>query len=296
MVKARDSLSFRHFKASLRKLGVIPQHSLKGGSLPLYDIYEDTFAVVRATTPELKEAAHRLRYQVYCVEQPFEDPAKNPGGLEIDEYDKRSVHTLLTHRRSGMLVGNVRLVLPKADDPFFSFPLQKLVSIDRLRNPDHVQISCEISRFCVSRDFRKRESDGLYTGVFLGKYANPTSLFTKTHRQRVIPFAPLGLIRAIYEMMIEQEKIWGYAALEPQLIRLLKKLGIESDLLGPAISYHGNRYPVIMDPLRIWKSVKKKNPEVWKILTKNGQLVDKMESLVRKYEHDERSHKLHSRK
>jgi N-acyl amino acid synthase of PEP-CTERM/exosortase system len=279
----RFSLALNHFWARLRKLGVLKQHSLNATFLPLYEIYEDTFEVVRATTQELKEAAHRLRYQVYCVEEPFESPADNPGGLEIDEYDQRSVHTLLIHRRSGMLVGNVRLVLPATRTPF-SFPMQNLVSIDKWRDPHHVQISCEISRFCVSKDFRKREGDGLYTGVFLGRYANPVSLFTKAHRQRIIPFTALGLVRGIFEMAIENEIIWGYALLEPQLIRILRKLGIGSDLLGPAVSYHGERYPVRMDPLKICRSVEKKNPEVWKVLTRNGRIVEKMETLVSKHE------------
>jgi N-acyl amino acid synthase of PEP-CTERM/exosortase system len=281
MKKATHTL--HRFKAGLRKLGVIPQHALDEAALPLYDIYEDTFEVVRAGTQELKEAAYRLRYQVYCVEQQFEDPARNPGGLEIDEYDARSVHTLLIHRKSGMLVGNVRLVLPDPRNPLLSFPMQQMASVDRLRDARHVERSCEISRFCVSKDFRRREEDGLYTGVFLGRHASPLSLFTKAHRQRIIPFTPLGLVRGIIDMALDHGITWGYALLEPQLIRLLKKMGIVSEVLGPAIAYHGSRYPVRLDPLRISQSAKSKNREIWKVLTNNGELIRKMESLVGKY-------------
>src|SRR5437762_7954441 len=99
VVRKRSPESLRRFKASLRRIGVQPQAPLSD-PLPLHDIYEDTFKLVRATTQELKEAAYRLRYQVYCVEQPFENPAEHPQGMETDAYDRHSVHTLLIHRRS----------------------------------------------------------------------------------------------------------------------------------------------------------------------------------------------------
>src|SRR5579863_3820741 len=149
-----------------------PVHGMGAGkphaaSLPLYDIYEDTFALVRADTDELRTAAYRLRYHVYCMERPFESPVAHPNGLETDRYDERSVHTLLIHRKSGMLVGNVRLVLPNTTDYPHSFPMQELCSHPKLRDVKRLYRSCEVSRFCVSKDFRKREEDGFYTGVFL---------------------------------------------------------------------------------------------------------------------------------
>ncbi len=75
---------------------------------------------------------------------------------------------------------------------------------------------------------------------------------------------------------LENGFTWGYALLEPELIRLLKKQGIVADVLGPAVDYHGERYPVGLDPLKICKSVHKKHPEIWKVLTKNGLLINKM--------------------
>ena len=42
--------------------------------------------------------AYRVRYQVYCVENTFEDPADNPGGLERDLFDERASHCLLVYR------------------------------------------------------------------------------------------------------------------------------------------------------------------------------------------------------
>jgi N-acyl amino acid synthase of PEP-CTERM/exosortase system len=278
-------LSLKRVKAPAEnmdaKLDEFPSEA-PDAKLPLYDIYEDTFELLRVNTPELKEAACRLRYQVYCIETGFEKPADHPDGIETDAFDAHSVHTLLIHRKSGMLVGNVRLVLPKPGDEMKSFPIQTLITHDRLNDRELIKRSGEVSRFCVSKNFRKREGDGLYTGVFLHNHASPLSVFKKHDQRRVIPFTPLGLIRAVFEMGIENNVTWGFAVLEPTLIRLLKKLGIEFNIMGPPVNYHGKRVPLEMDPLHICQSVKMKHPEVWKVLTNNGAIVHKMEALIKK--------------
>jgi hypothetical protein len=43
-------------------------------------LYDRHFSVVPADTPELLDAVHALRYQVYCVEHPFEDPTQRRRG------------------------------------------------------------------------------------------------------------------------------------------------------------------------------------------------------------------------
>src|ERR1700674_2148455 len=45
-------------------------------------LYERYFTVVPADTPDLLDAAHALRYQVYCVEHAFEDPTQQSGSRE----------------------------------------------------------------------------------------------------------------------------------------------------------------------------------------------------------------------
>jgi N-acyl amino acid synthase of PEP-CTERM/exosortase system len=88
--------------------------------------YGRYFDIVPAATPDLLERAYRMRYQVYCVEHAFLDPADHPGGLETDASDARAVHSLLVHRASGATCGAVRLILPDAARPASSFPVYGL--------------------------------------------------------------------------------------------------------------------------------------------------------------------------
>ena len=89
-----------------------------GGALG--DLYNRYFDVVPAHTPDLLEAAYALRYQVYCVEHAFEDPAQQIGEREIDRYDEHSVHAVLIAKNTGEVVGCVRLILPQRRVPGLS--------------------------------------------------------------------------------------------------------------------------------------------------------------------------------
>src|SRR5437588_3429764 len=75
--------------------------------------YNEYFDIVRANSPALLDEAYRLRYQVYCLEHPFENAAEHSDGRERDEDDDRSVHSLLVHRQTGVFAGTVRAILPK---------------------------------------------------------------------------------------------------------------------------------------------------------------------------------------
>ena len=52
--------------------------SPESDSLNRFNAY---FKLVSANTRGLMEAAFALRYQVYCIERQFEDPAKQADGL-----------------------------------------------------------------------------------------------------------------------------------------------------------------------------------------------------------------------
>src|SRR5512143_1580340 len=78
----------------------------------MVDLYESYFKVVLAETEEQRNAAFRLRYDVYCIEHPFEDPSVNPGSMERDAFDERALHAILIYRQDNAVIGTVRLLLP----------------------------------------------------------------------------------------------------------------------------------------------------------------------------------------
>src|SRR5258707_11985733 len=116
------------------------------------------FETVTADTPDLVPLAHRVRYQVYCVENRFENPADHSDELERDEFDSHAVHSLLVDRQTGDALGTVRLVLPLSDAPHNSFAIQRLSDHPLLKGSRQLPLhtAAEVSRFSLSREFGRR--------------------------------------------------------------------------------------------------------------------------------------------
>lgn len=234
---------------------------------PLVDVYSHWFESVLADSPERRAEAFRLRYQVYCVENPFEDPADNPSGEETDHYDAHSSHSLLIHRPSGMVAGTVRLVLPLPDDLDDSFALQRVCHEPLLRDRKQFPIlrMAEISRFCVSKDFRRRRGDGLYPNIH---DPEPRSA---AEERRVIPHMTLGLIESLVRMSVRHGVTYWCAVMEPTLLRLLTRTGIHFDPIGPLVDYHGRRQPCFIKLSTLLTRVARERPDVWEVLTDRGR-------------------------
>ncbi len=146
----------------------------------LKEVYVRYFKTVIVRDEAALAAAHKLRYQVYCVENPFEDPADNPDGLERDLYDARATHCLLVHRPSETVAGTVRLVLPDRQQPDRSFSLQEVCQDSLVRDPAAFPVArmAEISRFCVAKEFRRRHAAATVKGFTAATRAKTTSRTT----------------------------------------------------------------------------------------------------------------------
>ena len=236
------------------------------GKERLIDVYDRYFESVPADTEVGREAAYRLRYEVYCVEHPFEDPANNTDGLERDGFDQYSLHSLLIHRPSDTVAGAVRLILPQSDQNSADLPIRAICR-QPLLHQDSDDLprarTAEISRFAVSKKFRRRAGDDETTVGSVNDGSDP---------RRMIPHISLGLMRSVVAMTREAGMTHLCAVMEPSLLRLLKKLGIHINDLGPRIDYHGHRQPCFahLDALlaRTWVEQR----EVWQILTNDGAL------------------------
>jgi N-acyl amino acid synthase of PEP-CTERM/exosortase system len=244
-----------------------PFYTASAASPPrLKNIYDSYFEITLVQTSEQREAAFRLRYEVYCVEHSYEDPAQNPGGMETDQFDAAALHALLTHRHSGSLVGTVRLILPRSEGEQTRFPIRD-VCHDELICRDNPSLpwsqTAEISRFAISKNFRRRANEETSVGSFTSQGDDP---------RRVIPNTSLGLMQAIVMMAAKAKVSHLCAVMEPTLLRMLRRLGICFIPVGPPVDYHGRRQPCYSDLdillTRIWLE----RTDVWELITGDGAL------------------------
>lgn len=81
-------------------------------------LFHRYFNTVFAYSDLLRREVFRIRYDVYCEELRFAEPARFPERQETDEYGPYLLHCLLRHEPSGTFAGCVRLVLPESpSDP-----------------------------------------------------------------------------------------------------------------------------------------------------------------------------------
>ena len=244
--------------------------SMNRAARELYRQYFDT-VVVGKDDEKLRDEAFRLRYQVYCVENPFEAADDNPDGLEKDPFDAHAAHCLLLHKGSRAWAGAVRLILPNRDDPDHSFALQDVCTdpmiYDRARFP--VMQMGEVSRFCISKDFRKRQNDWLYPA------SNEPG--EGQDERRVIPNMTLGLIEGLIAMSLENGIFYWCAVMERPLLRLLSRLGIHFENIGPLVEYHGKRQPCVLELRSMLQRVQQERPDVYEILTDGGRHWNRLE-------------------
>ena len=81
----------------------------------------------------------------------------------------------------------------------------------------------------------------------------------------------LGLIEGLVRMSIELGIDYWCAVMEPILLRLLSRLGIHFENIGPRVDYHGMRQPCYQRLDRFLERVRAERPDVWEVLTDQGR-------------------------
>jgi N-acyl amino acid synthase of PEP-CTERM/exosortase system len=227
------------------------------------EYYNSVFASSVADRIDHRLDCFRIRFQVYCIDNAFEDPDDNPDGLETDPYDSHSVHSLLTHRSSGNAIGTVRLVLPFRGGERRLLPMQRFagaVAGDALA-PFPIARTAEISRFSIVKSFRHHTPD---SGV--------EATLTPEEWRKLLFHLPLGLIKSCVEMSAREGITHWAAVMEPALLRLLTRLGIHFNPLGPLVNHHGRRQPCWADLDALLRRVFDERPDVWDVITDGGRL------------------------
>lgn len=243
----------------------------------LCSAFETNFEVVVADSPALVKEVLALRYQVYCLERGYEDPEKNSDGCERDEFDCRSVYGFVRHRRSARCIGAVRLVLCDTEEPESPFPVEAHCrdvffpdASREIRSISRVRLG-EISRFAVSRQFRRRYTEADYIQGISPHvpYFDPDQ--PGSEHRRMMPHVTLGLFAAV----IRLSKIHGvthwFAVMEPTLLRLLRRFGIHFPTIGPIVEYHGRRQPTLAVASELAERARGERPDVWDLVTDRGR-------------------------
>ncbi len=198
------------------------------------------FEIGFATAPSAVADVLRLRHKVFCEEHDILD---GRCGIESDEFDAHS-HHVTVRRRRGPLVATARVVTYRPDRPHRSFPMQLVC-------PPHVLAGLplattgEISRFAISRTLRGGSADIQ---------------------------APLRL--ALMQGILQTSQRLGLthwcAAMEPALLRLLRRTAIEFRGVGPMIDYRGWRQPAVCAIADTLGRGRERLPAAWSFVTRRG--------------------------
>lgn len=242
----------------------------------LTELFASKFEVVDANTPELLDTVFRLRYQVYCLETGFENKDEFPDGKEIDHFDALSSHALIRYRENGNAVATVRLVRADMTRAMMPFPMEQEypgLLASRGYGPSIVPrtSTVEISRFAISRDFKRRAGEpGTIAGIAENSYV--LNAERDPNERRIYPHIILGLFLAIVRLSAEAGYTYWVATMEKSLLRLLSRFGIRFRSVGAPIEFHGLRQPCIGYIDEVLEGIFLEREDVWRFITEGGQL------------------------
>jgi N-acyl amino acid synthase of PEP-CTERM/exosortase system len=238
--------------------------------LARHDVFFETRV---ADCPALVEAAHALRYQVYCVERKFEDAEEHRTGLETDQYDKSAIQGVLFHRPSEQAIGTVRIIQPAMCGDA-GLPIAQLLGENNIELAKFVSIadSVEVSRFAISKEFRRRWSDERVIAD-----GRPLTRLEST-RQANLPC--LSLIQFLLRQCVEQGVVYWTAVMESTFLRMLARMGIHFTSIGPVVFHHGFRQPCYCYLPTMLEELKFEHPDYWQVITNGGELSERLALLL----------------
>ncbi len=204
-------------------------------------------SVEHVRTDKGLQEAYRIRHEVYCVDREF---LEGQDGIETDSYDAHSNHAIIRWRRSGEAIGTVRLVLPMGS-PGDNFPVEHACDPSLMRRLPRIRIG-EVSRFALPKQQAAQVRE-----------VSPTTA----------SLLRLALLQGALSLSAEAGHTHWLAVMQPTLLRLLSSDGLHFEPLGPMISYHGRRQPVVANLATMMAGVARQQPAIWHYLTRGGTLV-----------------------
>lgn len=212
------------------------------------------FRVELVTTKEQLKLAYGVRYRVYCEEFNYEAINLFPEEMEMDGFDKQSLHCLIIHKATERVAGCVRLVPVDKKYENGLLPLEKFCSesLDsNLIDSFHLERDtiCEISRLAVDTAFRRRP------GEEATRFGGVDSIDCTKKEQRTFSLIALSAFLAGGALTCITNKTNVFAMMEPFLPRLLKRAGIVFKKVGEDVDYHGVRAPYFVTPQSVMENI-----------------------------------------
>ncbi|WP_244859957.1 PEP-CTERM/exosortase system-associated acyltransferase [Nitrosococcus oceani] len=246
--------------------------------LCIHELFQQHFKVFEflpRESPKLFEQTLALRYQVYCLENSFENASDFPSKMEMDQYDEYSVHTLICHRDTGEAVATVRLVQPNSSGYQHGFPMEphcnaSLTALPGESRPSSHHLPAEISRFAISKNVRQRVMKMAST-MQAGHTEKGKPNHISWDRLLYSQFT-LELFAAAIRLSDKYGITHWYSLASPALLRTLRRFGIRLTSVGPAIDHRGMRLPCIDNLETLLRRVYQTQPDAWNILTNHGTI------------------------
>lgn len=183
-----------------------------------------------------------LRYRVYCEEMGYLPPENFSIPLEVDAYDAKST-SFYAVSHADELIGTARFINP-IEGPIHA--AQYCALYPEVVLP-HWTVIGEISRLILPPAIRRspQRSDFVvgslqpHSSKVAGPlYAAPTSeLLGAEHGAS--SFILLGLFRAVYHHSVQSQVTHWLAGMNPQLARLIRKMGFSFTRIGPTNEAEG---------------------------------------------------------
>ncbi|WP_372372947.1 PEP-CTERM/exosortase system-associated acyltransferase [Vreelandella venusta] len=214
----------------------------------MIDKFIDEYHFFIANTDDQKRRAFQLRHDVFLKEFNYEMHEDEAHLYESDEYDNYSIHCLIEHKRSGILAGCVRLVMPFSGHTHSADQLPVQNQGEQLLN--HATLTpfklppletCEVSRLAISKNFRTRKSSTPEEA------ADKEVVLFAQDEAKTFSLVALGLFLCTYSIVGLTNRRHVFAMMEPRLLRLLAISGFKFTKVSEPIVYHGTRHAYYID-------------------------------------------------
>jgi N-acyl amino acid synthase of PEP-CTERM/exosortase system len=210
--------------------------------------------------------SYRLRHEIYCLEEQFLSSENYPDGIQSDDYDALSEHFVVRENRMDKIAGCARLIKYSNE---LRFPTADHFSelYSKLSDKPLAEVF-EVSRFCVSPDFRQRlvPKDGLY-GIESYLEENKFHHPEVPSELRKYPIILLLMIKAMYQFSLSVGGRFWIASMEPGLIRYFSSCGMKWEHLADNyIDFYGRVMPCLIDLEKAMVQMSEKRPDIYEFL------------------------------